>query len=98
MSAATNTSNGRASTDIPAKGLELPCAFACTVVRYLLLVSPSVRWELAQWRSRARAIPNANLRRTASQALEKRGNIEGAALFATLAPAIYRARTIRALV
>jgi tetraprenyl-beta-curcumene synthase len=98
MSAATHTSNGRASTDIPAKGLEPPCAFARTVVRYLLLVLPSVRWELAQWRSRAREIPNANLRRTASQALEKRGNIEGAALFATLAPAVYRARTIRALV
>jgi tetraprenyl-beta-curcumene synthase len=69
-----------------------------TVVRYLLLILPSVRRELEQWRTRAAAIPNANLRSTASQALEKRGNIEGAALFATLAPAVYRARTVRALV
>jgi tetraprenyl-beta-curcumene synthase len=98
MSAATHTSNGRPSTDIPARDLELPCAFACTVVRYLLLVLPSVRCELAQWRTRAGEIPTANLRRTASQALAKRGNIEGAALFATLAPGVYRARTIRALV
>ncbi len=98
MSAATHTSSGRASTDIPARGLELPYAFARTVVRYLLLVLPAVRRELAHWRTRAAEIPNANLRRTASRALEKRGNIEGAALFATLAPAGYRARTVRALV
>jgi tetraprenyl-beta-curcumene synthase len=98
MSAATHTNNGRASTDIPAGDFELPYAFACTVVRYLLLVLPAVRGELAQWRTRAGEIPNANLRRTASQALAKRGNVEGAALFATLAPAVYRVRTIRALV
>jgi tetraprenyl-beta-curcumene synthase len=78
--------------------LEFPYAFARTVVRYLLLILPSVRGELAQWRTRAGEIPNANLRRTASQALAKRGNVEGAALFATLVPALYRARTVRALV
>jgi tetraprenyl-beta-curcumene synthase len=98
MSAATHTSSRRASTDIPARDLELPYAFARTVVRYLLLVLPAVRRELAQWRTRAAEIPNANLRRTASRALEKRGNVEGAALFAALAPAGYRARTVRALV
>jgi len=98
MSAATHANNGRASTEIPANDLEPPHAFARTVVRYLLLVLPSVRRELAQWRTRAGEIPNANLRRAASQALAKRGNIEGAALFATLAPAVYRRRTVRALV
>ena len=43
-------------------------------------------------------IPNPKLRHHALQALGKRGNIEGAALFATLAPASHRGRTIRALV
>src|SRR5580693_7359850 len=98
MGAATHTDNGHASTDISGLGLAFPCVFACTVVRYPLLVLPSVRSELAQWRTRAGEIPNANLRRTAMQALVKRGNVEGAALFATLAPAVYRDRTIRALV
>jgi tetraprenyl-beta-curcumene synthase len=98
MSAATYPNNGRLSTDIPAMGVERPHAFGRTVVRHLLLVLPPVRGELAQWRTWAGEIPNANLRRTASQALAKRGNVEGAALFATLAPAVYRARTVRALV
>jgi tetraprenyl-beta-curcumene synthase len=98
ISAATHPSNGRASTDIPVSRLEFPYAFARTVVRYLLLILPSLRGELAQWRTRAGEIPNANLRRTASQALAKRGNVEGAALFATLVPAVHRARAVRALV
>jgi tetraprenyl-beta-curcumene synthase len=99
MSAATNTNNWHASMDFSEEGgRELPFAFARIAVCYLLLVSPSARRELAQWRARAAEIPNANLRRIASRALEQHGNIEGAALFATLAPAVYRRRTIRALV
>jgi tetraprenyl-beta-curcumene synthase len=72
--------------------------FSATVARYLLLVLPSATSELALWRNRAAEIPNAKLRHHALQALRKRGNIEGAALFATLAPAAHRGRTIRALV
>jgi tetraprenyl-beta-curcumene synthase len=98
VSAAVHTNNGRASTYISTNHLERPYAFADTVVRYLLLILPSARRELEQWRTRAGEIPNTNLRRTASQALAKRGNIEGAALFATLVPAVFRAETVRALV
>jgi len=98
MSTATRTSNGHASMGVRATRLELACAFAAIVGRYLLAVLPSARRELAHWRMRAGEIPNVELRRTASRALGKRGNIEGAALFATLAPAVSRRRTVRALV
>jgi len=72
--------------------------FSATVVRYLLLVLPRVRAELDHWRARAAQIPDPLLRSHAQASLRKRGNIEGAALFATLAPAAYRGCTIRALV
>jgi tetraprenyl-beta-curcumene synthase len=81
-----------------AEPLELPYAFADTVLRYLLLVLPPATRELAHWRARAGEIPNPSLRRHAAGALSKRGNIEGAALLATLAPAAQRRRTVRALV
>jgi tetraprenyl-beta-curcumene synthase len=78
--------------------LALPRAFAATVFTYLLRVMPSVRRELAGWDALAAQIPNPTLRRQATLALGKRGNIEGAALFATLAPAARRRETVRALV
>lgn len=78
--------------------LEFPHVFASAVVRYLLLVLPAVTRELGHWRTRAAEIPDPDLRRTAVRALAKRGNIEGAALFAVLAPAVHRRRTARALV
>jgi tetraprenyl-beta-curcumene synthase len=81
-----------------AEPFELPYAFADTVLRYLLLVLPPASRELARWRARAEEIPNPNLRRHALEALAKRGNIEGAALLATLAPASQRRRTLQALV
>ena len=56
---------------------------------------PQVRHELAHWRRRAEQIPNAQLRHSAQLALAERGNIEGAALFATLAPAANRGATVR---
>ena len=111
MSAATQTGNGRVAHappgEIPhartpppsaADHLELARVFTDTVGRYLLVVLPQVRRELAHWRARAAAIPNPQLRQTAAEALGKRGNIEGAALFATLAPGAQRRRTMRALV
>lgn len=78
--------------------LRLPRAFAEIVCTYLLCVLPSVRRELARWHARAAEIPDPSLRRHATRALRKRGNIEGAALFATLAPAAQRASAVRALV
>jgi tetraprenyl-beta-curcumene synthase len=82
----------------PAGGVALAGAFAVTAARHLLTVLPVARHELAQWHARAAHIPSASLRRTASLALSKRGNIEGAALFATLAPGARRRETVRALV
>jgi tetraprenyl-beta-curcumene synthase len=78
--------------------LEPPYAFAETVTRYLLRVLPVVRSELSCWHSRAQEIPDPILRGHALASLRKQGNIEGAALFATLAPAAHRQGTIRALV
>ena len=114
MSTATHTNNGRAPVQTiegvvaPARRLrsasalvehfELPYVFADTVLRYLLRVLPCVTWELAHWRTRAADIPNPLLREHARASLEKRGNVEGAALFAMLAPAAQRRRTVRALV
>jgi tetraprenyl-beta-curcumene synthase len=81
-----------------AEHLDLGVAFTGTLARYLFCVLPSAASELAQWRSAVAEIPNPKLRHHALHALSKRGNIEGAALFATLAPAIHRRRTVRALV
>jgi tetraprenyl-beta-curcumene synthase len=77
--------------------LELSGVFAGTVLRYLLSVLPQVGQELTHWRARAAGIPDPQLRRIACEALGKRGNVEGAALFATLAPAAHRHGTVRAL-
>jgi tetraprenyl-beta-curcumene synthase len=76
----------------------LGLAFAHTATRHLLLVLPSVTRELAQWRAAAESIPNPELRRLALGSLAKRGNIEGAALLAALAPPAQRRRAVRALV
>ena len=78
--------------------LQLPCAFVEVALRYLLLVLPAASSELACWRARATAIPSPSLRHHALRALAKRGNIEGAALFATLAPRAQRRTAVRALV
>jgi tetraprenyl-beta-curcumene synthase len=82
----------------PTQRLRLPYAFAETVTTYLLRVLPAVRADLAGWRAKAAEIPDPVLRGHAIASLGKQGNIEGAALFATLAPAVHRRRTVRALV
>jgi tetraprenyl-beta-curcumene synthase len=64
----------------------------------MLRVLPQVGSELAHWRARASEIPNPCLRHSAVEAFHKRGNLEGAALFATLAPAAHRQGAVRALV
>jgi tetraprenyl-beta-curcumene synthase len=73
-------------------------ALGATVARYLTRVLPFVRRDLAYWRERAREIPDPALRAHACASLSKRGNIEGAALFAVLVPASRRRETVRALV
>jgi len=111
MSTATHSGNGRVIQPyldapdhrVPLPSLavdhvELAAAFTGTVLRYLFRVLPCVSSELERWRAGAAAIPNAHLRQNALAALAKRGNIEGAALFATLAPAAHRRTTIDALV
>jgi tetraprenyl-beta-curcumene synthase len=73
-------------------------AFASVVVCYLTTVFPLVASELAYWRVRADQIPDPKLRGLALDSLRKRGNMEGAALFAAFAPRAHRAETTRALV
>ena len=73
-------------------------AFAEVAFRHLVHILPLVNQELARWRVRAGEISNRELRHTAQQTLTKRGNIEGAALFAVLAPALHRRAAVRALV
>ena len=81
-----------------ADGVELYGVYANTVGRYLGAILPQVGRELAHWRAMAASIPDPRLRAGAADALAKRGNVEGAALFATLAPRTHRRSTVRALV
>jgi tetraprenyl-beta-curcumene synthase len=73
-------------------------AFGSSALSYGSTVLPSVTRELSCWRQRAVAIPNTSLRRLALSALRKRGNMQGAALFAILAPRDRRVQATRALV
>jgi hypothetical protein len=82
----------------PARGLRHAGVFASTGLRYAHTVFPLVARELAHWRARALAIPDPFLRRIAADAAAKRGNMEGAALFAVLAPTALRDEATRALV
>ena len=72
--------------------------FARAASTYWLGVFPGVCRELRSWRARAAAIPDPLLRAHASAALAKRGNMEGAAAFATFVPRPHRAAVIRATV
>ncbi|HEV7530026.1 MAG TPA: DUF2600 family protein [Solirubrobacteraceae bacterium] len=78
--------------------VDLAAVFASAAARHLLLIAPQVRRELAWWRAGAAEITDASLRRQALKSLGKHGNIEGAALFAILAPAARRRQAVRALV
>jgi tetraprenyl-beta-curcumene synthase len=73
--------------------------FVCVAARYWLVVFPCAARELRRWRRRARTIPDPALRELALASLRvKRGNVEGAAAFAILAPRSQRARVVRMLV
>lgn len=79
--------------------LALAQAFAGAATRYWLGVFPQVGRELHHWRERARQIPDPGLRRLALVTQDtERGNLEGAAAFAVLAPRAQRARVVRAAV
>ena len=78
--------------------IHIVAALLETAARYLGGVLPQVGSELEYWGQRAAAIPDGVLRANALGSLEKRGNIEGAALFAVLVPRAQRARTVQALV
>ena len=61
-------------------------------------VFPRVCFYISRWRTRARRIPDPVLRQLALDALDKRGNIEGAAAFAAFVPLARRAKATRATV
>jgi tetraprenyl-beta-curcumene synthase len=81
-----------------AGGLDLLGAFAWAALRYWLVVFPRASAELRRWRRSASRISDPGLRRLALASLAKRGNMEGAAAFATFVPWRQRASAIRALV
>lgn len=73
--------------------------FICAARGYWLGVFPHVAVELRRRRALAARIPDLSLRRLALQALERKGrNLEGAAVFATLAPRSQRPLVVQALV
>lgn len=77
----------------------LAVTFIGAAARYWLNIHPLVRRELRHWRGRAQAIPDPTLRRLAlTTQREERGNLEGAAAYAVLAPRSQRVRVVRALV
>jgi tetraprenyl-beta-curcumene synthase len=77
----------------------LALTFTAAAARYWLSVYPHVLREARHWRGRAEQVPDATLRRLAlSTQRQERGNLEGAAAFAVLAPRSQRARVVRAVV
>jgi tetraprenyl-beta-curcumene synthase len=85
--------DGRTCTDHTA------FAFACAAGSYWLSVFPDTCREVRACRTRAGAIPDPALRRLALTAHDKkRGNLEGAAAFATFVQPPKRKAAIRALV
>jgi tetraprenyl-beta-curcumene synthase len=64
---------------------------------YWVWVFPRLRGELKRWSAGARQIPDREMRALALQALRKRANIEGAAAFASFAPAKCRPRAVCAM-
>jgi tetraprenyl-beta-curcumene synthase len=72
--------------------------FAWAAVRYWAIVFPAICRELRGWRARASAMPDPALRALALEAAGKRGNMEGAAIFATFAPRRGRRPAISAAV
>jgi tetraprenyl-beta-curcumene synthase len=79
--------------------LRLVIEFTDAALRYWLTVFPLVQREAYRWRHLADAIPDPVLRRIALDTQRsERGNLEGAAAFASFAPLRRRAHVVRAVV
>jgi tetraprenyl-beta-curcumene synthase len=72
--------------------------FARATQKYWMRVFPAVAHELGRWRERAHEIPDPTLRARAMEGLAKRGNMEGAAAFATFALPARRRAVVRGAV
>jgi tetraprenyl-beta-curcumene synthase len=80
-------------------GLWRDAELACASRRYWLSVFPRAAREISRQRTLANRIPDPALRHLALQALvRKRGNLEGAAVFAALVGRASRPHVVRALV
>jgi tetraprenyl-beta-curcumene synthase len=77
--------------------LALAKAFSSAAATYWLEIFPQVKRELRHWHRQALQIPDPALRRQAlvTQRAE-RGNLDGAAAFAVLAPRAHRQQVVRA--
>ncbi len=74
-------------------------AYIKAATRYWLTIFPQIRRETDHWHARAASIPDLTLRELAFEAQRiKRGNIDGSAAFAILAPSSQRATVVRAQV
>jgi tetraprenyl-beta-curcumene synthase len=80
-------------------GAALAVEFVGAAQRYWLKVFPRVCGEVGRWRTRACAIPDPVLRRSALGNLRaERSNLDGAAAFAAFAPTPHRRAVVRAQV
>jgi tetraprenyl-beta-curcumene synthase len=80
----------------PGNKTRLAAALPFAARSYWFSVFPLVRREIRHWRARAEHIPDPTLRGLALETQRaKRGNVEGAAAFATFLPSTYRAIVIR---
>ncbi len=91
-----NAHRGKTIGTAPRNRVALLVTFAHAAFSYWTSVFPRVCFYIARWRSRARRIPDPVLRQLALDALDKRGNIEGAAAFAAFVPLSRRTNVTRA--
>jgi tetraprenyl-beta-curcumene synthase len=91
-----NAHRGKTIRTAPRNRVALLITFAHAAFSYWTSVFPRVCFYIARWRRRARRIPDPVLRQLALDALDKRGNIEGAAAFAAFVPLSRRANATRA--
>jgi tetraprenyl-beta-curcumene synthase len=87
-----------AASSAAGKRLAWPAVFARAARNYWIEVFPLVARELDRWHGEALEIPDPLTRAQALEALAKRGNMEGAAAFATFAPPARRPAVVRAAV
>jgi tetraprenyl-beta-curcumene synthase len=91
-----NAHRGKTIRTAPRNRVALLLTFAHAALSYWTSVFPRVSFYIARWRARARRIPDPVLRQLALDALDKRGNIEGAAAFAAFVPLTHRSDVTKA--